>query len=397
MALGVVAASSRRTAWWSTVSVGRKHPQASASTAVRVLRGVGLLVLVAVAVLTLVVLAPFALHERTAPGSVADTAVDLPGQAHEATIGLRELGFSCSDAVTTTETVTRSCTRVRNLNTSQVQLVATADTGLIQLVESNVGEEWRDRARVHGDILGVVSRAIGLSPQEQEQVAAAAAATTAESVLDLGWGTAVVVTGLGHARPRLDVPGGRTPGPGLQPSPTTLAIPVDALATAAQAHGYTCTTPEVTSIRSCQRTVDGYRDDLWLQGTDTFTTSVELEHQRPTTAQHTRARWVAVMDQTLGWVDTAQTRSVRTWLAASADAPGAQAYVDGLPVSFHIRDRRVHQGDVRRHLRRVRPDGRRHHRLRPLNSVASGRESRASVSERARRERPRAERRLRLD
>jgi len=51
----------------------------------------------------------------------------------------------------------------------------------------------------------------------------------------------------------------------------------------------------------------------------------------------TRARWVELMDQTLGWVDTAQTRSVRTWLAASADAPGAQAYVDGLPISFHTR------------------------------------------------------------
>ena len=208
--------------------------EASASTAVRVLRGVGMLVLVAVAVLTLVVLAPFALHERTPTGSVADTAVDLPGQAHQATIGLRGLGFSCSDAVTTTETVTRSCTRVRNLSTSQVQLVATADTGLIQLVQSNVGEEWRDRAPVHGDILGVVSRAIGLSPQEQEQVAAAAAATTAESVLDLGWGTAVVVTGLGQPGPASTFRAAGQPGPGLQPSPTTLAISVDALATAAR-------------------------------------------------------------------------------------------------------------------------------------------------------------------
>ena len=173
----------------------------SASTSVRVLRGVGLLVLVAVAVLVLVVLAPFALHERTASGSVADTAVDLTGQVQEATLGLRGLGFSCSDAVSTAETVTRSCTRVHNLSTSQVQLVATADTGLIQFVQIDVGEEWRDRARVHGDVLSVVSRAIGLSPQEQEQVAAAAAATTAESVLDLGWGTAVVATGLGNPVP----------------------------------------------------------------------------------------------------------------------------------------------------------------------------------------------------
>jgi len=317
-----------------------REPEASlctASTAVRVLRGVGLLVLAAAAVLALIVLAPFVLHERTASGSVADTAVDLPGQAQEATNGLRELGFACSDAVTDAATVTRSCSRVRNLNTSRVQLVVTADTGLIQLVTSDVGEEWRDRAQVHGDILGVVSRAIGLSAQEQQQVAAAAAATTAESVLDLGWGTAVVVTGLGRPGPASTFRAAGRPGPGLQPSPTTLTVPVDALATAARAHGYTCTTPEVTSIRGCQRTVDGYRDDLWLQGTDTFTTSVDLSITSDYRTA-TRDRWVTVMDETVRGVDAAQTRSVRTWLAASADAPGARAYVDGLPVSFHIRD-----------------------------------------------------------
>ena len=161
-------------------------------------------------------------------------------------------------------------------------------------------------------------------------MASAAAATTAESVLDLGWGTAVVVTGLGQPGPASTFRAAGPSGPGLQASPTTLTVSVDALAEAAQAHGYTCTTPEVTTIRGCQRTVDGYHDDLWLQGTDTFTTSVDLS----VTSDYrtaTRARWVELMDQTLGWVDTAQTRSVRTWLAASADAPGAQAYVDGLP------------------------------------------------------------------
>ena len=307
----------------------------SASMGVRILRGVGLLVTSAATAVILVVLAPFALHERTATGPVLDTAAELPGQVHEATSGLRGLGFTCSDAVTTAETVIRSCTRVRNLSTSRVQLVASAGTGLIQLVNSDIGEEWRDRAPVHGDVLGVVSRAIGLSPQEQAQVAAAAAATTPESVLDLGWGTAVVATGLGRPGPASTFRATEQPGP-LPASLTTLTVPVDALAAAAEANGYACTTPEVTSIRSCRRTVDGYRDDLWLQGTDTFTTSVNLS----VTSDYrtaTRARWVTEMDQVLGWVDTAQTRDVRAWLTASADAPGAQSYVGGLPVSFHTR------------------------------------------------------------
>ena len=233
--------------------------------------------------------------------------------------------------------MTRSCTRVRNLSTSQVQLVATADTGLIQLVESDVGEEWRDRARVHGDILGVVSRAIGLPPQEQEQVAAAAAATTAESVLDLGWGTAVVVTGLGQPGPASTFRAAGPPGPGLQPSPTTLAVSVDALAhgrSGARLHLHDSGGDVHSRLPTDRRRLSrrpvaaGHRHLHDLGGPEHH---VRLPHS------HARARWVELMDQTLGWVDTAQTRSVRTWLAASADAPGAQAYVDGLPVSFHTR------------------------------------------------------------
>ena len=364
-----------------------RRPEASAasvSTAVRVLRGIGLLVLVAVAVLVLVVLAPFALHERTATGSAADTAVDLTGQVQEATSGLRGLGFSCSDAVSTTETVTRSCTRVRNLNTSQVQLAAAADTGLIQLVQADVVERWVDRAPVHGDILGVVSRAIGLSPQEQEQVAAAAApATIPESVLDFEWGTAVVATGLGQPGPASTFRGGGTAG--ARSAARSATLPDDPGAPGRRSghrrSGRTATPARLPEVTSRSAAANGpstaISDDLWLQGTDTYTTSVALDISSAYRT-HTRERWVAVMDQTLAWIDTAQTRSVRTWLAASADAPGAQSYVDGLPGLLPHPRRRVHQGDVRRHLRRVRPDDRRHHRRRPSDT---------------RRERPRAERR----
>jgi hypothetical protein len=294
------------------------------------------LVVVSVAVLACFALAPFALHERAGTGTVADTAADLPGQVREASNGLRGLGYSCSDAVATADTVTRACSRVRNLSSSRVDLVAATDTGLVLAVRASAEQEWRDRAQAHRDILTVISRAIGLPPAEQEQVVAAATAAAAESVFDLGWGTAVVHTGTGQPGPASTFRAAGATAAAPQTSRTTLAVPVDALAAAARAHGYTCVTPQVQTIRSCQRTVDGYGDDLWLQGTDTFTTTVDLS----VTSDYrtaTRARWLEVMDETLAWVDTAQTRSVRAWLTGSAGAPGAHSYVDGLRVSFFVR------------------------------------------------------------
>ena len=39
----------------------------------------------------------------------------------------------------------------------------------------------------------------------------------------------------------------------------------------------------------------------------------------------------------LTWLGTEQGRDLSSWLAQSADAPGAESYVDGLPISFFVR------------------------------------------------------------
>ena len=39
----------------------------------------------------------------------------------------------------------------------------------------------------------------------------------------------------------------------------------------------------------------------------------------------------------LTWLDTEQGRSLSSWLAKSADAPGADSYVDVPPISFSVR------------------------------------------------------------
>ena len=51
----------------------------------------------------------------------------------------------------------------------------------------------------------------------------------------------------------------------------------------------------------------------------------------------TRSHWVEEMAIVLTWIDTAQGRNLSSWLAGSANAPGADAYVDGLRISFFVR------------------------------------------------------------
>ena len=118
-------------------------------------------------------------------------------------------------------------------------------------------------------------------------------------------------------------------------SKTTLAG-FDTLATEARSRGYVCKSPEVQTIRACTRKQGGYFFDLWMEGTDTYVASVYLS----VTASHrtqTRSRWVDEMGVVLTWVGTEQGRNLPSWLARSADAPGAEGSVAGLHISFLVR------------------------------------------------------------
>ena len=89
-------------------------------------------------------------------------------------------------------------------------------------------------------------------------------------------------------------------------------------------------------MRACTRHAGGYSFELWMQGTDSYVTTLYLS----VTARYrteTRSRWVDEMAVVLTWVDTQQGRNLSSWLAHSADAPGADSYVDGLPISFLVR------------------------------------------------------------
>ena len=49
------------------------------------------------------------------------------------------------------------------------------------------------------------------------------------------------------------------------------------MAAAARGRGYVCETPEIENIRGCTRKQDGYTYRLWMQGTDRFLATLDLE------------------------------------------------------------------------------------------------------------------------
>ena len=305
-----------------------------------ILRLAGPVALTVVALLIAGGLAPFAIHERGTSGSVADTAVTLAGQAQAASEGLRRLGYACSDADVSQGVVTRVCTRVRLIKSARVQLVLTADTGVVQLVTTRL-DEAGPATTSHRQILEVLTDAVGLETADRSKVLAAVA-SDADQSFKLGWGSFTLRPGaaakfeLPHEQWESELRAAQWDDPPPSPSGTPLAGSVDILAAAARNRGYVCKTPEVQTIRACTRKEGGYFFDLWLQGTDTYVTSLYLS----VTASHrtqTSSRWVDEMAVVLTWADTEQGRNLSSWLARSADAPGADSYVDGLHISFLVR------------------------------------------------------------
>lgn len=295
------------------------------------LRLVRLVLLTGLGVLLAAGLAPFALQEQRTDGPGVDTAAALTGPAQAASDGLRRLGFACSDTDVSAGVVTRVCTRVRFLESARVRMVITVDRGAVQLASTSVDEGSSAQA-THGAVLGVLADAVGLEPTDRSRVLAAVAGNT-NQLMELGWGSFGIRSG-----PPIesDLRAARWKQPRPSVAKHTLVGSVDALAAAATSRGYVCTIPEIQTIRGCVRTEGGYRYDLWLQGTDRYVSALSLS----VTASYrtrTRSRWVDEMTVVLTGMDTEQGRRLAVWLAQSADAPGADGYVDGLPISFLVR------------------------------------------------------------
>lgn len=252
----------------------------------RLTRLVALVAMTALVALVLAVLAPFAIHEQRPAGSAADTAAPLTGEAQAATDGLRGLGFSCAEVDVLRETLTRVCSRVRLIESAEVRMVVRAATGEIMVSTSLVEE-----------------------------------AGTAQATRD-------------RLREIIPDRGGSVGRSGT--FPVTITGSIDALAAAARGRGYLCETPEIQNIRSCTRKQDGYTYRLWMQGTDRFLATLDLEVLSAYRTQ-TRRLWLDEMTVVVSWLGTDQGRQLSSWLAGNADAPGARSYVDGLPVYFLVR------------------------------------------------------------
>jgi hypothetical protein len=252
----------------------------------RLTRLVALVAVTALVALLLAVLAPFAINEQRPTGSAADTAAPLTGEAQAATDGLRGLGFSCADVDVLPETLTRVCSRVRLIEFAEVRMVVRAATGEIMVSTSLVEE-----------------------------------AGTAQATRD-------------RLREIIPDRGGSVGRSGA--FPVTITGSIDALAAAARGRGYVCETPEIQNIRGCTRKQDGYTYRLWMQGTDRFLATLDLEVLSAYRTQ-TRRQWLDEMTVVVSWLGTDQGRQLSSWLAGNADAPGARGYVAGLPVYFLVR------------------------------------------------------------
>ena len=305
-----------------------------------ILRLVGPVSLTVIGVLIAGGLAPFAIHERGSRGSVADMAATLTGQSEAASEGLRRLGYTCSDLNVSRGVVTRVCTRVRLIESARVQLIVTADTGAVQLVTTTL-DEGRSARASHGQVLEVLADAVGLEPADRRRVLAAAAGDADQS-LELGWGSftvrpdAAAESEFPAEQWESELRAAKWDDAPPSPSKTTLTGSVDTLATAARNRGYVCETPQVQTIRGCTRKAGGYAFDLWMQGTDRYVTTLDLS-VTATYHNRTRSHWVDEMAVVLTWVETEQGRNLASWLVASADAPGAEGYGDGLRIFFLVR------------------------------------------------------------
>lgn len=291
----------------------------------------------AVVVLALIAAVPFALREGAADGAVRDTAAALPGQAQRVSDSLRRLGYSCSDVVEGPGTTTRSCSRVEHLTTSRVGMVLTTTSGTLELAAVTTDDE-QHAPEIYREAVAAVGPALDL-PRAAQDRATAAAGSSVDTTVDLGWGSLTVKTALPASAEEsgatLRSATGATASLGA--SRTTLDVPVDVFAAGAQAHGYTCSTPQVDTIRACEKGDSGYHEELSFQGIDRYTTEIYLS-VTSTYHRQTRAHWIEAMSEVVGWADTGQTKALRAWLDSSQDAPGATAYVDGLPIYFLVRN-----------------------------------------------------------
>ena len=245
------------------------------------------LVGLAAVVLVLVALGPMAIREQRPTGSAAHTAAQLTGEAQAATDGLRRFGFSCADVDGAGETLTRMCSRVLMIESAEVRMIVRAATGEILVSTSSVDE----------------------------------APGSAEATRD---------------RLREIIPDRNGSVAGSRTRPVKITGSIDALAAAAQERGYVRETPEVQNIRGCTREQGGYTYRLWMQGTDRFLATLDLEVLSVYRSQ-TRRQWLDEMTVVVSWLGTDQGRRLSSWLAENADAPGARSYVDGLPVYFLVR------------------------------------------------------------
>lgn len=287
------------------------------------------LLVAGVALAAAFLLVPFALNEGPGTETPNDLSGPSRGQVASLTSEVQRLGFACSDQDPSAATLSRLCTMSEPEQYGRLVLSATAATGQLARVAFDVWHADANRA-VGANVAGAIASALALSAADGDRLADALGRVGAAQQGQLRWGSFTATTE-GHTQ-QLDLrsAAGQRPAPPVQ---TAIGSSVDRLRQVAEAQGYSCETPEVTSIRACSRTSGGYSYELWAQGKgDTIRRldlSVTATHRR-----HTRERYATELGTLLRALATPQTDDLAGWVGQTGRARGADAFVGGMNIRF---------------------------------------------------------------
>ncbi|HEX8509654.1 MAG TPA: hypothetical protein VF635_09190 [Propionibacteriaceae bacterium] len=100
---------------------------------------------------------------------------------------------------------------------------------------------------------------------------------------------------------------------------------------------------EIASIRACSRTSGGYPYELWAQGKSDTIRRMDLS-VTSTHRWHTRERYAGELGALLTALETPQTTDLAEWVSQTRGAPGADAFVGGVNVTFTMTSRTYTKG-----------------------------------------------------
>ncbi|HEX8487643.1 MAG TPA: hypothetical protein VF642_03785 [Propionibacteriaceae bacterium] len=278
-------------------------------------------------------LVPFALNERPGTEAARDRSSLARGEVAELTTELQRLGFTCSDQDPRAAVLSRLCTTSEAEQSGRLLLDAQTSSGQVSRVAVDAWDAQGPQ-ELGADLATALAQALDLTQADSDRLAEGLAREPGgpERTERLRWGTFTASSVEGALRVDLRrvgwQPPDSVPGAGVRQS-------VGRLQQVAETLGYACETPDITSIRACNRTSGGYSYELWAQGKGDTIRMLDLT-VTSTHRRHTRERSASELIALLTGLGTPQTSELATWVDQTRGAQGGDAFVGGVHVSFDV-------------------------------------------------------------